>query len=373
MAEQSRELYLLSGSQTPQELEQQINRILARMSDRLDQMEGLRGNPRFYKNILEVIGGGLIPGQVLKATATERAEISTLDVSEVANAAPSIDGGPAQIDLSQSLISMVDHDDYLIHQFPAQWLETNSETFMFATQENINIWNPAEIPLLDFLSWDYSAVKTSFAYRAGRIQYSTGLTTGVVDVAAGTVAHATATGTNYVSVTSSGTVVCTTTAFSVGACPLYIYTTSGGVISATPSDRRTWLKVPTEIAIGRLYETVDSTNPATSLGYGTWSLFGVGRVTVCLDSGDTDFDTVEETGGEKAHALTAAEGPTHDHPEIIPNGIAGAGTGEYGSFPVAESDGAEGSNGLLTGTSGSGDPHNTLPPYIVVYRWKRTA
>ena len=54
-----------------------------------------------------------------------------------------------------------------------------------------------------------------------------------------------------------------------------------------------------QIAIGGLYVSVDPTDPATSLGYGTWTAFGAGRVLVGVDTGDTDFDTVEETGGSK--------------------------------------------------------------------------
>ena len=42
------------------------------------------------------------------------------------------------------------------------------------------------------------------------------------------------------------------------------------------------------------------------LGYGTWSAFGAGRVLIGLDSGDTDFDTVEETGGSKTVASTGS-------------------------------------------------------------------
>lgn len=51
--------------------------------------------------------------------------------------------------------------------------------------------------------------------------------------------------------------------------------------------------------IGSVFIGVVSTNPGTLLGYGTWSSFGAGKVLVGLDSGDTDFDTVEETGGAK--------------------------------------------------------------------------
>ncbi len=55
------------------------------------------------------------------------------------------------------------------------------------------------------------------------------------------------------------------------------------------------LKLP----VGSIYVSVSATNPAATLGYGTWQSFGSGRVLVGVDTGDTDFDTVEETGGAK--------------------------------------------------------------------------
>lgn len=54
--------------------------------------------------------------------------------------------------------------------------------------------------------------------------------------------------------------------------------------------------------VGSVFLSVVSTNPATLLGFGTWSAIGAGRVLVGLDSGDTDFDVVEETGGSKTAA-----------------------------------------------------------------------
>jgi hypothetical protein len=60
--------------------------------------------------------------------------------------------------------------------------------------------------------------------------------------------------------------------------------------------------------IGAVFIAVVSTDPATLLGYGTWSAFGAGRVLVGLDSGDTDFDTAEETGGAKTKAISAHAG-----------------------------------------------------------------
>lgn len=54
--------------------------------------------------------------------------------------------------------------------------------------------------------------------------------------------------------------------------------------------------------VGSVFISVSSTNPGTSLGFGTWVAFGAGRVLVGLDAGDPDFDTSEETGGAKTVA-----------------------------------------------------------------------
>ena len=60
--------------------------------------------------------------------------------------------------------------------------------------------------------------------------------------------------------------------------------------------------------VGSVFISVVATNPATLLGYGTWAAFGAGRVLVGIDSGDADFDTVEETGGAKTKAISAHAG-----------------------------------------------------------------
>lgn len=49
--------------------------------------------------------------------------------------------------------------------------------------------------------------------------------------------------------------------------------------------------------VGSIFIAVVGDNPADLLGYGTWSEFGTGRILVGIDSGNPDFDTLEETGG----------------------------------------------------------------------------
>tara|TARA_B100000085_G_C18527487_1_gene506457 strand:- start:541 stop:1413 length:873 start_codon:yes stop_codon:yes gene_type:complete len=118
--------------------------------------------------------------------------------------------------------------------------------------------------------------------------------------------------------------------------------------------------------VGSVYINASvSTNPATLLGFGTWVAFGAGRVMVGLDSTDTDFDSAEETGGAKTHTLTVNQIPAHTHTLDTSDQPAGTGSLEVaGGSPVGTK---------LTQSTGGGQAHNNLQPYIVVYMWKRTA
>lgn len=123
--------------------------------------------------------------------------------------------------------------------------------------------------------------------------------------------------------------------------------------------------------IGFIYTTITSTNPGTAIGFGTWTAFGAGKVLVGLDSGDADFDTVEETGGAKTHTLTTAEMPSHNHTYDGDTVSYSSGTALSMNF----GQGAASHEGYATGinNTGGGGAHNNLQPYIVVYMWKRTA
>ena len=125
--------------------------------------------------------------------------------------------------------------------------------------------------------------------------------------------------------------------------------------------------------VGSIYMNAsNATNPATLLGFGTWTAFGAGRVLIGIDSGDTDFDTAEETGGSKTHALTIGELASHNH--TVGSNDSGTGTGgAAGNMELVRDAGTGNGPAVTSSTTGDGDAHNNVQPYIVVYMWKRTA
>jgi len=144
--------------------------------------------------------------------------------------------------------------------------------------------------------------------------------------------------------------------------------------------------IPEAFPVGSVFISVVSTNPATLLGYGTWSAIGAGRVLVGLDSGDPDFDTLEETGGAKTVTLSVAQMPAHSHVQDAHshtqrrNNVAtGANTGWTTAFdtssssPVADVNTGTGATTATNQNTGGGSSHPNVQPYLVVMIWKRTA
>ena len=125
--------------------------------------------------------------------------------------------------------------------------------------------------------------------------------------------------------------------------------------------------------VGSIYmNATNATNPGTLLGFGTWTSFGAGRVLIGIDSGDTDFDTAEETGGSKTHTLTESQIPSHRHQVGSNDSSAGFG-GAAGNQEFVQNFGSGIGNPCNTSFTGGGSAHNNVQPYIVVYMWKRTA
>lgn len=76
--------------------------------------------------------------------------------------------------------------------------------------------------------------------------------------------------------------------------------------------------------VGTIIMSTSSANPSTYMGFGTWAAWGSGRVPVGVNTGDTDFATVEKTGGSKTHTHT--QGATG-----AASGNTGAASGNTGS------------------------------------------
>ena len=117
---------------------------------------------------------------------------------------------------------------------------------------------------------------------------------------------------------------------------------------------------------GCLYETTSSENPGTTFSRGTWARFGNGRVTVGQDSSQSEFDGNGETGGSKTHTLTVSEMPSHTHTSTRMRS-------EVDSNSGGDLHGSGTYQNTVTGSTGGNSAHNNLQPYVVVYRWKRTA
>ncbi len=144
--------------------------------------------------------------------------------------------------------------------------------------------------------------------------------------------------------------------------------------------------------VGSIYLSINSTNPSNFFG-GTWELFGQGRTLVGVDTTQSEFNTVQKTGGEKEHTLTIGEMPTHSH-SLTGNGahthtytgfIQCATTSSQTYTAIAHkrypADGEEtpasmnttGGHTHTVSNNGSSNAHNNLQPYITCYMWKRTA
>lgn len=88
-----------------------------------------------------------------------------------------------------------------------------------------------------------------------------------------------------------------------------------------------------------------------------------GRVAVGRDAGQTEFDTVGETGGAKTHTLSAAEMPAHSHGNPAGGQFwvgGGAAIFASGGTYSAQLAAATGNN------AGGGGAHNNLQPYTVL-------
>lgn len=168
-----------------------------------------------------------------------------------------------------------------------------------------------------------------------------------------------------------------------------------------------------ENPVGHIRMETKNINPATYLGFGTWVLWGSGKVPVGVNTSDSSFNTVEKTGGSKTanishthtiashnhggqtgiHTLTINEIPSHTHnawqvssntTQSSPaNALPSATTWTNKLWNVENfaksTGGGKGhthtisASGQQTTNSAGSTSLSLLQPYITCYMWKRTA
>lgn len=161
--------------------------------------------------------------------------------------------------------------------------------------------------------------------------------------------------------------------------------------------------------IGSIYMSTNSTDPGTLFG-GTWQALNEGRVLI----GACASHPAGETGGEETHILTTREMPSHSHSGSTDSAGSHSHSGSatssgdhkhsitYGqgaqNYPIPQyakysaqtstmdtssagshshsvsidRDGSH-SHTVTINSTGGGQAHNNMQPYLSVYMWKRTA
>jgi len=222
----------------------------------------------------------------------------------------------------------------------------------FATKDNLSSGNPLKIVKGTEIDTEFNNIATAIATKA---DLASPTLTGTPTLPTGTIATTQSSGNNT-------TAVATTAFVQTAIATLY--------------------------PVGSIYiNATSSTNPATLLGFGTWTAFGAGRVMVGFDSGNSLFDTAEETGGSAdainvSHTHTATStstvtDPGHNHTAARYSGGSSTGVGSV------DSDNATVTSTNTTGitvatttsisTEGSSGTNANYQPYITVYMWKRVS
>lgn len=117
--------------------------------------------------------------------------------------------------------------------------------------------------------------------------------------------------------------------------------------------------------VGSMYVNfTDNTNPATLLGFGTWTAVA-GKFIAGYDPADTAFNASEKTGGRKSlknmffgtNTSVLTINDRNGDAILLSDNASHGGNGEYW-------------NNSNTGNGATGD---ILPPYVVGYVWKRVS
>jgi len=107
--------------------------------------------------------------------------------------------------------------------------------------------------------------------------------------------------------------------------------------------------------VGAIYFSMNNTDPAKLMG-GRWEQIK-GKVLVGVDDTDSDFRTAGNNGGEKTHLLTERESGVASTKDEAEDGLGLSIAAAFENRVAIFRDNTT--------------PHNNMPPYEVVYIWKR--
>lgn len=164
--------------------------------------------------------------------------------------------------------------------------------------------------------------------------------------------------------------------------------------------------------VGSVFLSVVSINPATLMGFGTWSQIAQGQMLIGQKATDADFNVAEETGGAKTVTIVQANlpnistgagtahthvqnehthtinDPGHRHNQAQTQVESGSGSTCADNSTTNEWTTATAGTGITINNAtptnqnesththslgGSGTAISVVNPYFVVYAWKRTA
>ena len=118
--------------------------------------------------------------------------------------------------------------------------------------------------------------------------------------------------------------------------------------------------------VGAIYLSVTPENPGNYF-YGEWERWGNGKMPLGVDESESSeiYNSVEQIGGAKTVKLTVNQIPPHNHAYRRGSGSEGDNNSRFSSQTT-------GNYGRVnTSTTGGGQPHNNMPPFITCYMWKR--
>lgn len=135
-----------------------------------------------------------------------------------------------------------------------------------------------------------------------------------------------------------------------------------------------WVNVKLDsYPVGAIYTSYDTAtipeSPASLFG-GTWTRISEAFLYANSSDSGSPYYTVGTTGGETSHTLTIDEMPSHAHSVSYNTGrvtILSSG-GENKRFSFMSGEGTANVN-----STGGGQAHNNMPPFLVVCMWRRVS